>query len=169
MTAPRADSPLRDSKTSLFEAAQAAIQDQESKLDAERLARMAATGRRRRIGVMGMLGLVGAVLLIVQPEWLAGPKELPAETPPIAAASMRISLLRERDRVRDYVQRNGRLPATLAQAGGIAPGISLSGLSDGSFTLVGETADSIITLQSGDSVVAFLGESLRIVRNRGRE
>jgi hypothetical protein len=169
MTAPRADSPLRDSKTSLFEAAQAAIQDQESRLDAERLARMAATGRRRRIGVMGMLGLVGAVLLVVQPDWLAGPKSLPAEPPPIAAASMRISLLRERDRVRDYVQRNGRLPATLAQAGGVAPGISLSGLSDGSFTLVGETADSIITLHSGDSVVTFLGASLRIVKNRGRE
>jgi hypothetical protein len=169
MTAPRADSPLRDSKTNLFEAAHAAIRDQESKLDAERLTRMAATGRRRRIGVMGLLGLLGAVLLIAQPEWLAGPKALPAETPPVAAASMRIALLRERDRVRDYVQRNGRLPATLAQAGGVAPGISLSGLSDGSFTLVGETADSIITLHSGDSVVAFLGESLRVVRNRGRE
>jgi len=169
MTVPRAERPLHDSKTNLFEAAQAAIQDQESKLDAERASRMAATGRRRRIGVLGVVSVVGAVLLIVQPEWLAGPKALPAETPPLAAASMRLTLVRERDRVRDYVQRTGRLPGSLAEAGGSAPSVTLTPLADGNFTLVGETTDSIITLHSGDATVAFLGESLRTVRNRGRE
>jgi hypothetical protein len=169
MTVPRAERPLHDSKTNLFEAAQAAIQDQESKVDAERTARMAVTGQRRRIGVLGMVSLVGAVLLVVQPAWLAGPKALPAETPPVAAASMRLTLLRERDRVRDFVRRTGHLPGSLAEVGGGATTVTLTTLADGSYTLVGETADSIITLHSGDSVVAFLGESLRIVRNRGRE
>lgn len=169
MTAPRAEGPLHDSKTNLFQAAQAAIQDQESKIDAERAARMAATGRRRRIGVLGMVSIVGAVLLIVQPTWLAGPKELPAETAPVAAASMRLTLLRERDRVRDFARRTGRLPTSLAEAGGRAPTVTLSALADGSFTLVGETTDSIITLRSDESVVGFLGESLRVVGNRGRE
>jgi hypothetical protein len=169
MTAPRAERPQHDSKTNLFEAAQAAIQDQESKIDAERAARMAATGRRRRIGVLGMVSIVGAVLLLVQPSWLAGPKELPAETPPVAAASMRLTLLRERDRVRDFERRAGRLPGSLEEAGGGASTVTLTVLADGTFTLVGETTDSIITLHSGEPVVAFLGESLRIVRNRGRE
>jgi hypothetical protein len=169
MTAPGAERRLQDSKTNLFEAAQAAIQDQESKLDAERAARMAATGRRRRLGVLGMLSVVGAVLLTVQPTWLSGPNELPAETPPVAAASMRLTLLRERDRVRDFVRRTGRLPVSLAEAGSGVPTVTLTALADGNFTLVGETTDSIITLHSGDSVIPFLGESLRVVRNRGRE
>lgn len=168
MTASGAERPLHDSKANLFEAAQAAIQDQESKLDADRASRMAATGRRRRIGVLGLVSVVGAVLLIVQPAWLSGPKGLPAETPSVAAASMRLTLLRERDRIRDYVRRTGRLPGSLAEAGG-APTVTMTVLADGNFTLVGETTDSIITLHSADPVVGFLGESLRVVRNRGRE
>jgi hypothetical protein len=151
MTAPKAES-LHDSKTNLLEARQAVIQDQEEKLDAERIARMSATGRRRRIGMLGTLGIAGLILLILQPTWLAGPKVVSAEPPSIAAASMRLTLLRERDRVRAYLEQHGRLPASIAEAGGAVTGISLRALPEGGFTLVGETTDSIITLHSSDSV-----------------
>jgi len=168
MTAPQTES-LRDSKSNLLEAAHAAIQDQEEKLDAERAARMAATGRRRRVGLLGTVGLAGVILLLLQPPWLAGPKALPAEPPPVAAASMRLTLLRERDRVWAYQRQHGRLPASIAEAGGSVTGITLSARPEGAFALTGETADSIITLRSDESLSAFLGQSLRAVRNRGRE
>lgn len=168
MTAPHPETALRDSKTNLYEAAKAAIRDQEAKLDAERTARVSATGRRRRMGFMSVVGMAGAALLILQPVWLAGPKAIPAEPPPLAAATLRVTLVRERDRVFEFARRTGRLPATVAEAGVRTAGLTYDSREDGTFSLSGETSDSIITLSSTDSLSAFLGGSLRIIRDRGR-
>ncbi|MGH7560035.1 MAG: hypothetical protein ACRENB_03345 [Gemmatimonadales bacterium] len=168
MTGPRQETMRRDSKTNLYEAARAAIKDQEAKQDAERFGRLSSAHRRRRLGFLGVVGIAAAVLLVVQPVWLAGPKAVPPEPPRLAAASMRLTLVRERHRVFDYARRAGRLPATLAEAGGGSPDITYQASSGDAFSLTGTSGDSVITLRSSDSLTAFLGSSLIAVRDRGR-
>ena len=101
---------LRDSKSSLYEAARAAVQDPDEKNAEESRSRAAAKGRGIRVGVLALIGAAGLVVLLLNPEWLTGPKALPQEAPSVAAASLRLSLLRERQRVVDYDILNGLLP-----------------------------------------------------------
>ncbi len=169
MTDDQGVAPGRDSKTNLYEAARAAIKDQETKADSERVARLSATGRRRRVGVMFLVGLVGALLLILRPVWLVGPDSVPPEAPSIAAASLRLGLLRERQRVLDYYKSRGRLPATLADAGVTMPDLLYQVQGADGFLLTGQAGDSIITLHSADSMSTFLGSSLAAIRDRGRQ
>lgn len=158
--------PLRDSKSNLLEAARAAVKDREEKAVADVVAARSVP-RRRRMGLMGTIGIAGLVLLLLQPAWLAGPGAPPPETAPIATASLRLTLLRERQRVVDYNRRHGRLPETLADAGGSLPDIRYERTGVGEFRLVGQAGDSSVVLLSSDSMRTFLGSSLTIIKNRG--
>ncbi len=168
MSDDRNPTPLRDSKSNLYEAARAAIEDQESKADQERTARMSASGRRRSFGLLFLVGLTGALLLILRPVWLVGPDRPPPESPAVATASLRLGMLRERDRIFEYRRSNGRLPATLAEAGIALPDLLYQVQGVDSFQLTGQSGDSVIVLQSGDDMTAFLGGSLQVIRDRGR-
>ena len=157
--------PLRDSKSNLYEAAVAAVRDREEA--ATRAPQLVAVPRRR-IGfrILVLIALVGGVLLLWRPDWLEGPTAPPAESPELAAASLRLTLVRERRRVSDFAQRHGRLPTTLGEAG--SP-LELDYQTSGSdrFVISGRAGDSLITLRSTDSVESFLAGSLRIIKNRG--
>lgn len=169
MTGPRSPMTSRDSKVSLYEAARAAVKDREDKAEADRATHPVPPGRRKRMGVLGLIGIVGLALLVIRPAWLAGPRAVPEEPPALAAASLRLTLIRERQRVFDFLQRTGRLPGTLVEAGGQAPGIHYTPGTDQTFSLAGEAGDSLITLHSADSLTTFLGSSLQAVRDRGRQ
>ena len=97
------------------------------------------------------------------------PSQAESSAPAVAAASLRLTLIRERQRVFDFLQRTGRLPGTLVEAGGQAPGVHYTPGTDQTFSLAGEAGDSLITLHSGDSLTVFLGSSLQAVRDRGRQ
>jgi hypothetical protein len=156
--------PARDSKTDLLEAARAVIKDRDEKA---RRARMKPE-ERRRVSLLTLLSLAGLVLVLLRPSWLAGPKALPPESPAIVEASMRLSMLREWQRVSDFAKQTGRLPASLAEAGSTTPGIGYEALPEQHFRLFAQAGDSLLVLSSTDSISHFLGNSLREIKNRGR-
>lgn len=157
--------PLRDSKSDLLDAARAVVKDSEAK--ATELAVASRSVPRRRLGVLGTIGVAGLVLLAVQPVWLTGPKTAPPDPPPVAAAGLRVALLRQRQLVFDYARTHGRLPVSLAEAGDSLPGVRYDRGRDSAFTLTGSVGDSVVVLQSSEPQVVFLGNSLKILRNRG--
>jgi hypothetical protein len=160
------DHPSRDSKTDLLEAAQAAVKDRAEKASEAAIAARSVP-ERRRMGVLTVIGLAGIVLLILQPTWLAGPKSVPPAPPREAAAALRIALIRQRQQLFNYATTHRRFPVSLADAGDSLPGVTYTRRGDSAFTLVGNAGDSVIVLHSGDSQAAFLGNSLRIIKNRG--
>jgi hypothetical protein len=156
-----------DSKTDLLEAAKAVVQERNEKAG-QAAARRMQPEVRKRVGVLSLLGLGGLVLLVLQPGWLAGPKRLPPESPAVAEASVRLSMLREQQRVADFLQRNGRLPATLSEAGVTVPGLGYEALPQQEFRLFAQVGESLLVLRSSDSMTLFLGNSLKEIKNRGR-
>jgi hypothetical protein len=162
------DRPLHDSKTNLLEAAQAALKDREEKAVTAALAARSVP-QRRRIGLLTVIGVAGLVLLVVQPSWLAGPKSVPPEPPRVAAAALRIAMIRQRQQLFNYANIHRRFPLSLGDAGDSLPGVIYNRRGDSAFTLIGSVGDSMIVLHSGDSQTAFLGNSIRIIKNRGTE
>lgn len=160
--------PLRDTKTNLYEAAVAAMRDvNETKAAAAARSRQPEQPRTWRL-VMLLVGLVGALLLLLQPAWLAGPTTPPSESPVVAAASLRLALIRERQRVFDYLQAQGRLPTTLSEAGTARTDLHYEVAGAGAFTLSGSAGDSLVILRSTDGMREFLGGSLQAIKNRGK-
>lgn len=167
MTAPERKPVLRDSKSNLYEAALAAVKAQEE--TAAKRPRPRQKTRIPLLTVMLLLALTAAVLLLLRPVWLVGPETPPVETAAVSAASFRLTLLRERDRVFDYSRKNGHLPTTLAEAGIQETNISFRATGPDQFVLSGIVGDSLITLHSTDTMHVFLGKTLQAIRNRGRQ
>ena len=165
---PGSPGPRRDTKSSLYEAALAAVQDRAEQAKA----RASRPSRPRRrfplVRIMLVIGATGLVLLVLRPGWLAGPRALHTESPGVAAASLRLTLLHERGLVQEYARRVGRLPASLEEAGSTSTGLDYRRSGEG-FTLAGHAGDSLIMLHSTDSMATFLGGSLTRLKNRGRE
>ncbi len=166
MTAKGRPQPTRDSKSSLYEAALAAVQDRAEVARAKAAARPRLARRFPWLVSVGAVGVAGLVLLLARPTWLVGPLGPPPETPGVSAASLRLSLLHNRELVRHHLRRTGSAPLSLAEAGSTTPGIEYRRTDDG-FVLSGRAGDSLIVLRSGDSTAAFLGNSLSRLKGRG--
>jgi hypothetical protein len=158
----------RDTKTDLLEAARAAVRDQGDKAIADVVA-SSSVPHRKRIGFFSVIGLIGLMLLVLQPAWLSGPTTVPPETVAVSAASLRLTLLRERDKVFQYIRQRGRLPDSLADAGSSVAELHYERTGAGEFLLTGHTGDSLIVLRSSDSARAFLGAALRVIKNRANQ
>ena len=156
-----------DSKTDLLEAARAVVKERNEKAE-QAAARRMQPEVRKRVGVLSVLGLAGLLVIVLQPSWLNGPKALPPESPAIVEASVRLAMLREQQRVVDFLKRTGRLPATLSEAGVTVPGLGYEALPQQEFRLFAQAGDSLLVLRSSDSMTLFLGNSLREIKNRGR-
>ena len=163
-----APTPKHDSKTDLLEAARAVVQDRKVRADQERRAAAMQPQVKKRVSVLLLLSLIGVLLLVLQPAWLAGPTEAPPETPVIQEASLRLSMVRERDHVAAFIRQHGRLPSDLAEAGVSMAGLGYEALPGGAFRLFAQGKDSLLVLGSADSMSTFLGNSLRDLKNRGR-
>ena len=156
-----------DSKTDLLEAAKAVVKERNEKAE-QAAARRMRPEVRKRVGLLSLLGLAGLLVIALQPSWLNGPKAPPRESPAIVEASVRLAMLREQQRVVDFLKRNGRLPATLSEAGVNLPGLGYEALPQQEFRLFAQAGDSLLVLRSSDSMTHFLGNSLREIKNRGR-
>jgi hypothetical protein len=166
MTASERKPTLRDSKSSLYEAALAAVKARED-ASAQR-----PLPKRTRIPLLAILLLVAAaaaILLLLRPVWLVGPDAPPPESPGIVAASVRLTLLRERQLVVDYSKQHGHLPGSLNEVDNPRNDIRFQSTGPDQFVLSGIAGDSLITLHSTDTMSAFLGTTLRALRNRGRQ
>lgn len=164
MSLPQRPPQLRDSKSNLYEAALEVVKAQEHAA-AQAPRRSAATGQPAGLMVLLLLALAGLLLLLLRPVWLAGPSAPPQEPPGVEAATLRLELLRERQRVFRYSSEHGRLPATLAETGSPRADFQYAPSVEG-FSLSGRAGDSLITLRSTDSLPTFLGQSLQRFKRR---
>ncbi len=129
-------------------------------------------GPRTRWGIVGwglvlLAGLMGW-LVGTQPEWVFAPPPN-MEAPEITAASMRLALVRERQRVERYREQNGRLPATLAEAGGTIPNLEIATSPDGTYLLRAVEGGTVLELHSSENIETFLGNSLQVILGAPRQ
>ena len=157
---------LRETKSKLLEAAQAAIADQRTKAGTGQFARARSRwGRDAFRVVLGLLLVAGALVLTARPAWLAGPP-MPAETAEVKHASVTLSLVEAMGHVTAYFEANGRLPATLLDAGVINPQIGYHASGDARFSLTLQTEDSTLTLSSTDSLKPLIVNAIRALQRR---
>lgn len=153
-------------KQDLLEAAQAAAfgEPQDPRAAVARGQRPVAS-RGIVYGGLGVLVAVVVYLLTAQPEWVFTPEETP-ESPELVAASMRMLLVRERQRVEAFRHRTGRLPSSLIEAGGHNPAARMIPGPDGTYTIRALEGGAALELSSTESVEAFLGNSLQVILSR---
>jgi len=165
MTVPGSAGPTPE-KRALLEAYEVAL-----KAGSEREAAAAAAPppRRRRSPVLilslVLLGLTLAYLAIARPAWLAINRRIP-ESAEVQDASLRLGLAMQAQRIRRFQRANGRLPATLAEAGAPTEGIRYEPVPPAAFALHGENGAARLTLRSTDSLDAFVGRSFQIIQRR---
>ena len=155
---------LRGSKTALLEAAQAAVADQRDK---------SKTGPSNRLGsdravfrgLFGLMTLAAALLLFLQPPWLAGPK-LPTETPEIRAASATLGLVEAASHIRDYQKVTGRLPFQLKDAGIENSAIRYQRVDPSDWILTVSVDNSIVTIKSTDAIRPIATQAIRTLQGR---
>jgi hypothetical protein len=116
---------------------------------------------------LALLAVLAGWAFGTRPEWVF-PAPVAAEAPEMTAASMRLSLVRERQRVERYREQNGRLPATLAEAGSTIPTIEIATSPDGSYLLRAVEGGTALELHSSEDVETFLGNSLQVILNSPR-
>lgn len=120
-----------------------------------------------RLAVAGFILLMAGLggLALASPEWLIPGSEA-ASSHEVREAGIRLSIVRERQRIETFVQRTGRLPETLAEAGGVAEGIRYRPGPNGTYQLEADVGRSYVRLASNGSVQAFLGNSLQVILSR---
>ena len=160
-----AEPTIRQSKTALLEAAQAAIADQKTKASHLAPPPKRRTGRLVFRTILGLLLVGSAALLVIRPTWLVGPS-LPAEDGPIQSASARLSLVDAIAHVRSFVAATGRMPNPIQEAGVTNQGISLQSLGSDEFEVSLQAGDSLIKVRSTDSLKAIVEAAVRTLQRR---
>lgn len=152
---------------------QALLDAREDAILSSRTGEEPSGGKKKSRGLRVLLLLTiafGAYALGTKPSWLVTPVPEPEPTV-LTEASLRVAIWQQAVYVERFEDENGRLPATLADAG--APHIEgITYRIDGSrgYLIQGQTVGiGILTLGQQDSKEAFLGESLSIIANRGSQ
>ncbi|HEU5040088.1 MAG TPA: hypothetical protein VFT84_04660, partial [Gemmatimonadales bacterium] len=84
-------------------------------------------------------------------------------------AGLRIGLANAAQHIERYHQRNGRLPASLAEAGAHGDGLSYERAATGeTWRLEGQNGPIRLTLTSTEPLSRFLGSSFEVISRRGR-
>jgi hypothetical protein len=124
------------------------------------------TASRRTARTVLLLAAAGLfVILVTQPRWLF-PRP-PEETPALSEASLRVRMFVEIDRVERFRADNGRLPRTLVEAGADTSGLTYTP-AEGGYTLGGVNNGLSLTYRSGTPPREFLGDSYRLITQRGK-
>lgn len=152
-------------KRELLEAAQAAVS---SPVEPAAGARHAERPTNWRLvwACMAVFVAVGGGVLVLRPEWVY-PVPPPEESPALTDASLRLAMVRERQRVQAFVQQNGALPSSMAEAGGTLAGLVLIPEVGSGYLLRYSGVGQVLELRSTDSLEAFLGNSLQVILTRG--
>lgn len=114
---------------------------------------------------MGLLIAALTAILVVQPAWLF-PKP-PQESSELQTASLRVRMYVEIDRIEQFRSANGRLPATLTEAGADTSGLRYNAGGD-SYSLEGTNRNVTLTYTSSQSPKDFLGNSYDLLAQRRR-
>ena len=132
-------------------------------------ARLHPRGSKSRLltSSLTLLALLGTYLFVLRPEWVFTAVPV-AEAPEVSEASMRLALVRERQRVELYLQEHHQLPRSLAEAGGRLPGARLVASAGDRFGVTVPLAGTLLELWSTDNLETFLGNSLEVIVARPR-
>jgi hypothetical protein len=153
-------------KQRLLDAAQAAVADAREKEAVRARQRVSTpTSRGAMIGASLTLFVVAAYLAAVRPAWFIAPPP-PPDPPALQEASVRLTLVRESQRIQAWRVANGRLPADLSEAGIPVAGLVYARLDDSTYAVALPFRTSEVTLRSTDSVAAFLGNAVGTVAAR---
>ena len=156
-----------DRKQALLDAAQAALADAKSRADeADRQDHSARTRLSPLISCC-IASAIGLYLMVARPAWFITPPP-PPDPPDIAAASVRLTLVREASRVQRFQADSGRLPLSMAEAGSDVTGVQYDRLPDSSYVLRAVQGRDTVRLSSRDAVPLFLGNSLGLILSRSQ-
>lgn len=155
-----------DQKQDLLNAAQAAVADAKAKAGT-RAGEAGPVSRAREIATVAglVLTLVGFALAAFRPAWFLTPPPEP-EPPVIQEASVRLTLVREAQRIHGWRMATGRLPADLAEAGTPVAGLAYDRINDSVFAVSLPHGASLVTLRSTDSLSTFIGGAVATVAAR---
>jgi hypothetical protein len=84
----------------------------------------------------------------------------------IQEASLRLAIVRERQRIEAYRISHGALPPTLEAAGGTLTDVRYRLTDNGSYFLEADIGRSSVRLTSTGSIEAVLGNSLEVILSR---
>jgi len=164
---PTPSPPQGDSKRALLEAREILVRDEDerrtnSKDDG------AEPKKSRFLPFLFMAAIaLGVYALAAKPAWLITPPP-PPESPVILEASLRVAMWQEALYVERYRSEEGRLPVDLVEAG--APhvnGVFYHMVGEDSYLITGSNGQLDLVLRAEESFDDFLGESLKIIANRG--
>lgn len=157
-----------DSKQALLKAREEAIRD-----EAERRANSKDDPQPRKSGLLPWLMLVtvgfGMYALITKPGWLVTPPP-PPEPPAIVDASLRVAMWQQALYIERFRADSGRLPRTMEQAGApVVQGVSYTVIAEDRYLITGMNGGLDLAFRSEESLDEFLGQSLQIIANRGKQ
>jgi hypothetical protein len=158
-------------KKALLEAFDTVLKSKADERDAERRAeearRLARARSRPLMGACAVILLFTcAYLWVEQPEWVF-PSTAPAESMAVKEASLRIGMANAAQHLERYRQRNGRLPATLLDAGVHGGDIVFEAVGAEGWRLVGSNGPARLSLSSTEQLSRFLGNSFEVISRRG--
>ncbi|HEX6643046.1 MAG TPA: hypothetical protein VF037_00095 [Gemmatimonadales bacterium] len=145
--------------------------------DAEKREKEAAAppprARRRRMHPIATLSLlllviVGGYVVIAQPTWVFE-RGAPPESVTVQEASLRLAMAMQFQRIERFRAQSGRLPTTMEEAGPVMPGVRYQARHPDGFTLTGTNGSVTLTLQSTQSVSAFVGNSYEVIQGRAQQ
>jgi hypothetical protein len=158
-------------KQALLEAFDTVLKTQaEERLAAQREAEARRNARRIRPSVLVLAALslfLCTYLYIERPGWLF-PDARPVESVAIKEASLRIGMANVAQHIERYRQQNGKVPRTLLEAGTQVQGMIYAPVDTGRWRLVGTHAGIELTLDSGEPLPRFLGNSFEVIARRTR-
>ena len=157
-------------KQALFDAAVDVVRKQSEERAADRAAEEARRRQQSRVSPIIAVGLtillgVGVYMGVEQPAWLFPPAP-PMESRETQDASLRISMATTMQSIERFRFAQGRLPRSLSEAGTSAAGLSYEQREGDRYVLRGTNGPVQLTLNSGDSLPAFVGNSFRVLALR---
>jgi hypothetical protein len=156
-------------KQALLEAFDSVLKTQaEERLAQQREAEARRNTGRIRPGIL-MLAVLSfflcTYLYIERPGWLF-PDSGPLESVAIKEASLRIGMANVAQHIERYRQQNGKLPETLAEVGTQMQGMTYAPVDSTEWRLMGTHAGLELTLDSGQPLPKFLGNSFEVITRR---
>jgi hypothetical protein len=154
-------------KQMLLDAAKAAVADAQSKADEKARTRVSTPASRGiMFGASVALFAAAVYLAVARPAWFIRPPP-PPDPPVIQEASVRLTIVREAQRINAYRISTGRLPQDPAAAGSAVAGLVYGRINDSVFTVSMPAGVNRMTFRSTDSVAVFLGDAVTLVSTRG--
>lgn len=113
-----------------------------------------------------LLGLV-SWLYFGRPAWLFA-RGMPGQSVAMREASLRLAMSLQFERIEHFRDSTGRLPLRLAETGPPLGQFTYTQTQFGDFVLEGNDSLIHLTLRSGDSLAAFVGNAYQVVSHRGQ-